>query len=178
MANHLLSLAFLLLTAAWGAAAFRTGNTTAIYIGNTKSCIPSDLDTSYKLCIPSWVAFTKNGTLFGQAALKHAAVSPGTAVSGFKRLMGLGMHNAVVKREMELAPYNLFRSQYGTPGIQIQTEGGDSRDFHTEEVVGILVSKLTQMAEAHLGREIENALLTAPVHFTRNQKHSLMAHAR
>ncbi|KAM0915598.1 hypothetical protein ACQ4PT_010758 [Festuca glaucescens] len=177
-----------------GDAAFRTGNTTAIYIGNTKSCIAGyggseDLDTSYKLCIPSWVAFTDNGTLFGQAALKHAAVSPGTAVSGFKRVMGLGLsgwmddlvgriHNAVVKREMELVPYKLFRSQYGTPGIQIQTEGGDTRDFHTEEVAGILMSKLKQMAEAHLGREIENALLTAPVQFTRNQKHSLMAHAR
>jgi hypothetical protein len=84
-----------ILAAASGAAAFRTGNTTAIHIGNTKSCIagyggPKDPDTSYKLCIPSLVAFTDNGTLFGQAALKHSAVSPGTAVSGFKRVIRLG----------------------------------------------------------------------------------------
>jgi heat shock protein 5 len=88
------------------------------------------------------------------------------------------MHNAVVKREMELVPYKLFRTPYGTPGIQIQAEGGDARNFQTEEVAGILMSKLKQMAEAHLGREIKNALLTAPVHFTADRKHSLMAHAR
>ncbi|XP_047085887.1 luminal-binding protein-like, partial [Lolium rigidum] len=113
----------------------------------------------------SWVAFNNNGTLFGQAALKHAAVSPGTAVSGFKRLMGLGMHNAVVKREMELVPYKLFRTPYGTPGIQIQAEGGDARNFQTEEVDGILMGTTSDA-------------LTAPVRFTADQKHSLMAHAR
>ncbi|CAM0875984.1 unnamed protein product [Alopecurus aequalis] len=184
MATHLLSLGFLLLIAASGAAAFRTGNTTAIYIGNTKSCIAGyggllDPDTSYKLCIPSWVAFTDNGTLFGQAALEHAAVSPGTAVSGFKRFIGLGIQNAVVKREMELVPYNLVVGQLGTCGIQIQTDGGDTRDFLAQEVAGILISKLKQMAEAHMGRELKNALVTTPMHFTSsNQRRSLRARAQ
>ncbi|KAM3214058.1 hypothetical protein ACQJBY_066464 [Aegilops geniculata] len=95
MASSRLALGALLLlvAAASGAAAFRTGNTTAIHIGNTKACIAGygglqDPGLSYKLCIPSWVAFTPNGTLFGEAALNHAAVSPGTAVSGFKRVLG------------------------------------------------------------------------------------------
>ncbi|XP_044359288.1 luminal-binding protein-like [Triticum aestivum] len=88
-----LGVVLLLVAAASGAAAFRTGNTTAIHIGNTKACIAGyggleDPGLSYKLCIPSWVAFTPNGTLFGEAALNHAAVSPGTAVSGFKRVLG------------------------------------------------------------------------------------------
>ena len=66
----------------------------AIHLGNTKSCIAgyggrSDPYTAYQLCIPSWVAFTDNGTLVGEAAMNHAAVSPGTAVSGFKRLFGI-----------------------------------------------------------------------------------------
>uniref|UniRef100_A0A453J5C0 Uncharacterized protein n=1 Tax=Aegilops tauschii subsp. strangulata TaxID=200361 RepID=A0A453J5C0_AEGTS len=66
----------------------------AIHLGNTKSCIAGyggrlDPYTAYQLCIPSWVAFTHNGTLVGEAAINHAAVSPGTAVSGFKRLLGI-----------------------------------------------------------------------------------------
>jgi heat shock protein 5 len=40
------------------------------------------------------------------------------------------------------------------------------------------MSKLKQMAEAHLGRNIKNALVTAPMHFTADQRNSLMAHAR
>jgi heat shock protein 5 len=66
----------------------------AIHLGNTKSCIAayggrSDPYTAYQFCIPSWVAFTDNGTLVGEAAMNHAAISPGTAVSGFKRLFGI-----------------------------------------------------------------------------------------
>jgi hypothetical protein len=74
---------------------FRSGNTTGIYLGNTKSCIAGyggrqAPNTKYQFCIPSWIAFTGNGTVVGEAALNHAAVSPGTAVSGIKRILGLG----------------------------------------------------------------------------------------
>ncbi|KAF7110977.1 hypothetical protein CFC21_111033 [Triticum aestivum] len=211
MASCLVPLAVLLLIAAApGAAAFRTGNTTAIHIGNTKACIAGygglqDPGLSYKLCIPTWVAFTPNGTLFGEAALNHAAVSPGTAVSGFKRVLGSkyqsplvafllssadvdGINSSViclvcrifedvVKRETELVPYKLVEFPDGRCAIEIQSEEGGAKVFPADEVAGILVSKLKRMAEAHLG-QIRNVLLTVPWHSRDYQRHLLATAAR
>ena len=65
----------------------------AIDIGNTNSCVAGYADgraeTMFQLCIPSWVAFIGNGTLLvGDDARNHAAVDPGSAIFGFKRLVG------------------------------------------------------------------------------------------
>jgi heat shock protein 5 len=67
----------------------------AIDLGNTNSCIagyaPAKTGlTTFQFCIPSWVAFTDDGTtLVGDAARNHAAAHPEDAVFGFKRLLGL-----------------------------------------------------------------------------------------
>ncbi|XP_037428492.1 heat shock 70 kDa protein BIP2-like [Triticum dicoccoides] len=143
----------------------------AIHLGNTKSCIAGyggrlDPYTAYQLCIPSWVAFTHNGTLVGEAAMNHAAVSPGTAVSGFKRLLGI---RQMVKREAELVPYQ-FTEELGRCGIQMETEEGHVMNFLPERVAGILIAELKKIAEARLGREIESALVTVPGHFNGAQR--------
>ena len=88
------------------------------------------------------------------------------------------IEDEVVKRQMELVPYNLVVGQLGKCGIQIRGEGGDAKDLLPQEVAGILMSKLKQMAEAHLGREITEAVVTAPRHFTGEQRRSLRARAQ
>uniref|UniRef100_M8BGE1 Luminal-binding protein 2 n=1 Tax=Aegilops tauschii TaxID=37682 RepID=M8BGE1_AEGTA len=150
----------------------------AIHLGNTKSCIAGyggrlDPYTAYQLCIPSWVAFTHNGTLVGEAAINHAAVSPGTAVSGFKRLLGI---RQMVKREAKLVPYQ-FTEQLGRCGIQMETEEGHVMNFLPERVAGILIAELKKMAEARLGREIESALVTVPGHLNGAQRSSFRREA-
>ncbi|XP_047083525.1 heat shock 70 kDa protein BIP2-like [Lolium rigidum] len=142
----------------------------AIHLGNTKSCIAGyggrwDPYSAYQFCIPSWVAFTDNGTLVGEAALQHAAISPGTAVSGFKRLFGIRINDEMVKREADLVPYK-FTEQIGRCGIQVETEQGQVMNFLPERVAGILIAELKKMAEAHLGHKIGYAVVTAPAHFS------------
>ncbi|XBH58716.1 hypothetical protein VPH35_080104 [Triticum aestivum] len=152
----------------------------AIHLGNTKSGIAGyggrlDPYTAYQLCIPSWfsgqnrkvIVFCHvsvkcdsfwlntphNGTLVGEAAINHAAVSPGTAVSGFKRLLGIRC------------------------GIQMETEEGHVMNFLPERVAGILIAELKKMAEARLGREIESALVTVPGHLNGAQRSSFRREA-
>lgn len=74
----------------------------ALDIGNTNSCIAGYVadgsDAMFQLCIPSWVAFTANGTiLVGDDAQDYAAVDPASAVSGFKRLIGMRYHVHIYK---------------------------------------------------------------------------------
>ena len=75
------------------------GEVIVIDLGNTNSCVAGytgsgkttdDDDTMFQFCIPSWVAFTDNGTaLVGEAAKNHAAADPEATIFGFKRLLGL-----------------------------------------------------------------------------------------
>lgn len=117
------------------AAPFDLGTAAAIHLGNTNSCIAGyDLDPRtgtgtgtgtggnyYQLCIPSWVAVTENGTLAGEAAMNHAAVSPGTAISGFMRFMNRRPVNQVPP---PLSPfiYLLSRRLLRSEGKRIKIE--------------------------------------------------------
>ncbi|KAL6620805.1 hypothetical protein ACP70R_035944 [Stipagrostis hirtigluma subsp. patula] len=147
-------------------APFTLGTVAAIHLGNTKSCVAGYDDypgtNYYHFCIPSWIAFTDNGTLFGEAARNHAALSPGTAVSGFKRLIGARLEHEVAKRTMELAPYNLTQD-LGRLFVQVD---GRAEKFSVHHLAGILMSELKHMAEAHLGHDIENAVVTVPLQLT------------
>uniref|UniRef100_A0ACD5WQE8 Uncharacterized protein n=1 Tax=Avena sativa TaxID=4498 RepID=A0ACD5WQE8_AVESA len=149
---------------------FITGNTTAIHLGNTKSCIAGyggrlDPYTAYQFCIPSWLALAGNRTLVGEAAKKHAAISPGTAISGFKRLLGTSFRSKMVKREAELVPYKLTQQLGPRCGIEIETEEGGVKRFLPEHAAGIVIAELKRMAEARLGREIRYAVVTVPAQF-------------
>ncbi|KAF8684361.1 hypothetical protein HU200_044249 [Digitaria exilis] len=63
---------------------------------------------------------------------------------------------------MQLVPYN-FTRQLGWASIQLGETGQVLSPHH---LAGILISELKHMAEAHLGRQIENAVVTVPRHVT------------
>ncbi|EEC80217.1 hypothetical protein OsI_22136 [Oryza sativa Indica Group] len=167
-------------------APFVLGAAAAIHLGNTNSCIAGYDDDDaplgakrsyYQFCIPSWVALAHdNGTVIsGEAAMNRAALSPSTAVSAFMRLLHrrqfplpspkfvlglpdqLGVEDDVVKREIELVPYK-FTKMLGWVSVQLDTDA----EFSVDHLAGILISHLKHTAEAHLGRHINNAVITLP----------------
>ncbi|KAL6620806.1 hypothetical protein ACP70R_035945 [Stipagrostis hirtigluma subsp. patula] len=128
-------------------APFVLGTAVAIHLGNTKSCVAGydhyPGTNYYQFCILSWIAFTDNGTISGEAARNHAAVSPGTAVSGFKRLLGARLHDEVAKRAMELAPPYKLTQHLGWLFVQVD---GRAEKFSVRHLAGILISELKHMA--------------------------------
>ncbi|KAF8718034.1 hypothetical protein HU200_025504 [Digitaria exilis] len=161
------------------AAPFYLGTAAAINLGNTNSCIAGyDLapgSTYYQFCIPSWVAVTDNGTLSGAAAMDHAALSPGTAISGFMRLAG---GPCGTEREMELVPYKITE-RLGWASIQVETgQDGRAKEFSPADLAGILISELKHKAEAHLGREVAHAVIAVPIHPTYTARRALVAAGR
>nr|AFS33437.1 S5-3 [Oryza sativa] len=149
-------------------APFVLGAAAAIHLGNTNSCIAGYDDDDaplgakrsyYQFCIPSWVALAHdNGTVIsGEAAMNRAALSPSTAVSAFMRLLHRRVEDDVVKREIELVPYK-FTKMLGWVSVQLDTDA----EFSVDHLAGILISHLKHTAEAHLGRHINNAVITLP----------------
>jgi endoplasmic reticulum chaperone BiP len=113
----------------WGTAPFLLGSAAAIHLGNTNSCIAAyDFHPRsheyYQLCMPSWVAITDNGTVLSdEAAMNHATVSPGTAISGFTHLLDQKLKDEVVKSEMKISPPCKLSERDGSPSNLIIQAG-------------------------------------------------------
>ena len=165
-----------------GPAPFLLGSAAAIHLGNTTSCIAAydfrlRSPEYYQLCMPSWVAITDNDTVLSvEAAMNHATVSPGTAISGFTRLLNQKLTDDVVKSEMKLSPPYKFSEREGRVAIQFNhpRRRGQVIEFSPLDLTVVLVSELKHRAEAHLGRELSAAVIAVSRHLNYNGRQDVV----
>jgi len=113
---------------------------------------------------PSVVAFTKDGTrLVGIHAKRQAILNPERTVFSIKRF--IGRHYDEVAREREMVPYKVVRGPHNLAAVEI-----DSKQFTPEEISAMILQKLKQDAEAYLGEEIKQAVITVPAYFNNAQR--------
>ncbi|TVU50909.1 hypothetical protein EJB05_02306 [Eragrostis curvula] len=146
-----------------------------IDLGNTNSCVagyhPAKAETAFQFCVPSWVAFTGDGTaLVGEAAKKHADdAGPGTAIFGFKRLLGLRRnriyHEDIVQGAILRMPYKIGTRDGDMTTIQVIAMDGTIKQLAVDKIASMLIAQLKEKAEEHLGRKVEYAVVTVPLHF-------------
>ncbi|CAD6342560.1 unnamed protein product [Miscanthus lutarioriparius] len=157
---------------------YRRGEVVVIDLGNTNSCVAgytgsgktTDDDTMFQFCIPSWVAFTDNGTsLVGEAAKNHAAANPEATIFGFKRLLGLRRNRwydeDIVQGAIQRVPYKIGTRDYDTAIVQVTASDGSVKQLEFSEVASMVVAELKNKAEEYLGRTVEYAVMTIPQHF-------------
>jgi len=115
----------------------------AVLEGGRPVLIPSSEGiTLYGKAFPSYVAFTKDGQiLVGEPARRQAIANPEGTVTAFKRKMGTDYK------------YKIFGKEY-TP----------------QELSAILLQKIKRDAEAYLGEEVKQAVITVPAYFNDNQR--------
>jgi len=101
---------------------------------------------------PSYVAFTDDEKLVGEAAKNQAAVNPTRTVYVVKRLMGRKFDDKEVQRDMKYVPYKVI-SKSGKPYVSIETTAG-VKSLSPEEVSAMILVKMREVAEAYLGREV------------------------
>lgn len=65
-------------------------------------------------------------------------------------------------------PYSIV-SKSGKPYIKVQVQGED-KTLSPEEVSAIILTKMKQIAEAYLGREVKHAVITVPAYFNDSQR--------
>lgn len=126
------------------------GKTIGIDLGTTNSCV-SVVEGGKPVIIPnekggrttpSVVAFTANGErLVGDAAQRQAAVNSARTISSVKRHMGTDWH------------------------INI-----DGKNFTPQEISAMVLRKLRADAEAYLGEEVTDAVITVPAYFNDIQR--------
>ncbi len=153
-----------------------------IDLGTTYSCVGVWRNNRVDICpneqgnriTPSHVAFLKDGTrLVGDAAKNQASQNPGGTFFDVKRLIGRNYNDATVQRDKKLFPYSIVEDSHGKPLVELDkslTSNHSKEKFTPEEVSGMILRKMKEIAEAYLGEEVKHAVVTVPAYFNDAQR--------
>ncbi len=121
--------------------------------------------------IPSVVAVSKNGErLVGQIAKRQAIVNPDNTIYSIKRFMGRNWGEPV-GRELpveEDAKRKTYKVTKGKNNETMVAMGG--KEYRPEEISAMIMQKLKTDAEAYLGEQVTDAVITVPAYFNDAQR--------
>jgi molecular chaperone DnaK len=113
---------------------------------------------------PSVVAINDKGDrLVGQVAKRQAITNPENTVYSIKRFMG--RKYAEVQAEIRMVPYRVTAADNGDVRVTVQ-----DKPHSPPEISAMVLRKLKEAAEAHLGETITRAVITVPAYFNDAQR--------
>lgn len=145
-----------------------------IDLGTTNSCVavldggkPRVIENSEGArTTPSIVAFTPdNEVLVGQSAKRQAITNPKNTLHAVKRLIGRRYKDSVVQRDIHLVPYKIAEADNGDAWIEV-----NGKKMAPPEISARVLMKLKKDAEAFLGEEVKEAVITVPAYFNDSQR--------
>jgi len=117
---------------------------------------------------PSYVSFTNEERLVGDAGKQLAAANPKNTIFDAKRLIGRRFDDPTVQSDMKHWPFKVIDAS-GKPKIEVEFKG-ETKQYLPEEISAMVLMKLKQTAEAYLGHEVKNAVITVPAYFNDAQR--------
>ncbi len=145
-----------------------------IDLGTTNSCVavmeggkPKVVENAEGArTTPSIVAFAKDGErLIGQPAKRQAVTNPDNTVFAVKRLIGRRFDDPITKKDTELVPYKITRGPNGDAWVNA---GG--KDYSPSQISAFILQKMKETAEAYLGENVTQAVITVPAYFNDAQR--------
>lgn len=118
---------------------------------------------------PSYVAFTESERLIGDAAKNQASANPKNTVFDAKRLIGRKIDDTNVQADMKHWPFEVKSGASGKTQIGIEFKG-EQKTYLPEEISAMVLTKMKQTAEAYLGSEVHDAVITVPAYFNDSQR--------
>lgn len=118
---------------------------------------------------PSFVAWTDEERLVGEAAKNQAHLNPKRSVYVVKRLIGRAFEDKEVQRDAKWLPYDII-NKAGKPYVRVKVQGGEEKSLSPEEISAMILVKMKEIAENYLGREVKHAVITVPAYFNDQQR--------
>lgn len=152
------------------------GPAIGIDLGTTYSCVGVMRNNKVEIIAnnqgnrttPSYVAFTENERLVGEAAKNQAAMNPTNTIFDAKRLIGRLFNETSVQSDMKHWSFKVVEDNK-RPVIQVKHEG-EIKNFRPEEISSMVLTKMKQTAEDFLGSPVQNAVVTVPAYFNDAQR--------
>jgi len=144
-----------------------------IDLGTTNSCIAVMEGGSAQVIenaegartTPSIVAYADNEVLVGQSAKRQAVTNPHNTLFAIKRLIGRSFEEEAVQKDIKLVPYKIIKADNGDAWVE-----ANGKKLSAQEVSAQILRKLKTDAEAYLGEEVKEAVITVPAYFNDSQR--------
>ncbi|MGP1394954.1 MAG: molecular chaperone DnaK, partial [Inquilinaceae bacterium] len=145
-----------------------------IDLGTTNSCVAVMEGGQAKVIensegartTPSIVAFTEGGErLVGQAAKRQAVTNPENTLFAIKRLIGRRFDDPTTKKDMDLVPYKILKGDNGDAWV-----GAHGETYAPSQISAFVLQKMKETAEAYLGENVSQAVITVPAYFNDSQR--------
>ncbi|KAG2446797.1 hypothetical protein HYH02_008357 [Chlamydomonas schloesseri] len=154
----------------------KLGTVIGIDLGTTYSCVGVYKNGRVEIIAndqgnritPSYVAFTDEERLIGDAAKNQATVNPKRTIYDVKRLIGRKYEDKEVQRDKKLVSYDIVDRQ-GKPYVSVDVKG-EQKVFSPEEISAMILQKMKDTAEAFLGKTVKHAVVTVPAYFNDAQR--------
>lgn len=157
----------------------KKGKTIGIDLGTTNSCVSVMEGGSPKVIAniegtrttPSVVAFKKSGSgdeverISGVPAKRQAVTNSENTISSSKRFIGRKYDE--VGEEIKTVPYKVTKDNQGNVVFEVL-----GKIYSPEEIGALILKKMKETAEAYLGEEVTEAVVTVPAYFNDSQRQS------
>ena len=148
------------------------GHIIGIDLGTTNSCVAVMEGGSPKVIenaegdrtTPSIVAYGDE-ILVGQPAKRQAVTNPENTIYAVKRLIGRQYDGEAVQKDIKLVPYKIVKADNGDAWVEANGE-----KMAPPEVSAQILKKMKKDAEAYLGEEVTEAVITVPAYFNDSQR--------
>jgi molecular chaperone DnaK len=115
---------------------------------------------------PSIIAFTGNNEiLVGQSAKRQAVTNPDNTLFAIKRLIGRRYKDDAVQKDIKMVPYRIVEADNGDAWVECH-----GKKMAPPEISSRVLMKLKKDAEAFLGEEVKEAVITVPAYFNDSQR--------
>ena len=145
-----------------------------IDLGTTNSCVAIMEGSNTKVIenaegartTPSMVAFSDGGErLVGQSAKRQAVTNPERTLYAIKRLVGRRFEDAQTAKHAEMAPFKVVKADNGDAWVEV-----DGEKYSPSQVSAFILGKMKETAEAYLGENVTEAVITVPAYFNDAQR--------
>ncbi len=144
-----------------------------IDLGTTNSCVAIMDGASAKVIenvegartTPSVVAFLDDERLVGDAAKRQAVTNPTKTLYDIKRLVGRKFKDKDIAKDIKVAPFEVVSSKGGDAWVKV-----DGKDYAPSQIAAIVLQKMKETAEKHLGQKVTQAVITVPAYFNDAQR--------
>ncbi len=149
------------------------GKIIGIDLGTTNSCVAvmeggeaRVLENSEgERTTPSIIAYMDDEVVVGAPAKRQAVTNPANTLYAIKRLIGRKFDEDVVQRDIDLMPYKILKAKNGDAWVEVH-----GKKMAPPEVSARVLMKLKADAEAFLGEEVTEAVVTVPAYFNDSQR--------
>ena len=116
--------------------------------------------------VPSIVALnTRHRLVVGHNAKGQALTNPRHTVFGSKRLVGRVFDSEIVQDLTTRFPYEITSAADGAAAVKLSNE-----TLTLEEVSALILREVKEVAQTHLGEEVNRAVITVPAYYNERQR--------